>query len=104
MTTHDLPLFYREAPHSGGETSREAARSIRGALPRLEAMVLSALSGCSGMTAQGLEVATGLAGNTVRPRLVALREAGLVEDSGQRERTASGRKAVVWRAVRSGAE
>lgn len=104
MTTHDLPLFMRHAPHSGSETSRDAAHAIRREMPRLEALVLSALSGCSGMTAQGLEVATGLSGNTVRPRLVALREAGLVEDSGQRERTASGRKAVVWRAVRSGAE
>lgn len=104
MTTHDLPLFYREAPHSGGETSREAARSIRSALPRLEAMVLSALSGCSGMTAHEMETATGLAGNTVRPRLVGLRERGLIEDTGERRVTPSGRKAVVWRAKRSGVE
>lgn len=104
MTTHDLPLFMRQAPHSGSDTSRDAAHSIRREMPRLEALVLSHLSGCSGATAQEIEVATGLAGNTVRPRLVGLRERGLVEDSGERRVTTSGRRAVVWRAKRSGVE
>lgn len=98
---NDLPLFMRHAPHSGGETSRDAAADIRRSLPRLEAAVLATLEGSDGMTAQEIERATGLAGNTVRPRLVALREIGRVEDSGRRRVTASGRKAVVWRVKRS---
>jgi hypothetical protein len=97
MTTGDLPLFMRYAPHSGSDTSRGAALDIRRELPRLEAKVLGALrESAEGLTAEALEAATGLPGNTIRPRLVALRERGLVQDSGRRGLTSAGRKAVIW--------
>lgn len=93
-----LPLLFREVPRNGTDTSVDAARSVRSELPRLEALVLGALRASpAGATAQELEAMTGLSGNTVRPRLVGLRERGLVEDSGGRRATASGRQAVVWR-------
>jgi hypothetical protein len=95
-----LPLVFREIPHNGTDTSVDAARSVRSELPRLEALVLGALRGSpAGATAEELEAMTCLRGNTVRPRLVGLRERGMVEDSGGRRATASGRLAVIWRAV-----
>lgn len=40
--------------------------------------------------------ATGLRGNTVRPRRLELLREGLIEDSGQVRPTRSGRDAIVW--------
>lgn len=91
------------APHSDADTSRAAARQIVPHLQALEEVVLAALR-YAPMTAGELELATGLAGSTVRPRLVALRAKRadrdpLVRDSGVRRRTRSGRLAVVWEAI-----
>ena len=98
MNTEGLPLFLRHVPHNRTETSVDAALSIRSELPRLEGFVLWFLKGRpDGATAQEIEVALQMAGNTVRPRLVGLRERGKIEDSGLRRETQSGRRAVVWR-------
>jgi predicted ArsR family transcriptional regulator len=98
--TAQLPLFALAptAPHSWPATSRDAAHSIAPHLARLEQLVLDALGNAGGLTAQELEYVTGLAGNTVRPRLWELRKRGLVADSGQTRKTPSGRAAIVWRA------
>jgi hypothetical protein len=84
------------APWSHHSTSRDAAQAIAPHLNRLAALMLSALRACPA-TADELERATGLAGNTVRPRLWELRRRELVVDSGLTRRTPSGRKAIVWR-------
>lgn len=92
-----LPLVAREAPHSGSETSRDAAASIRRHLPALESRVLVFIAGRDGTTNDEIELALGMNGSTVRPRVVELRARGLVEDSGVRRPTRSGRPAIVWR-------
>lgn len=96
-----LPLFMSSAPHNGTDTSRDAAANIREHLGRLEFVVFAAVA-CArdaGVTNDEIEVITGLAGNTVRPRIVRLREMGLVRDSQRRRPTRSGRAAVVWQMV-----
>lgn len=45
-----------------------------------------------------LELATGWRAQTIGARLVELRTKGLIEDSGERHPTGSGRPAIVWRA------
>ena len=89
----------RPAPFAyGSETSREAARRIADAMPelRLRVWVAVEFAGWAGVTAEDLETLCELPGNTVRPRLVELREDGLVIDSGRTRRTASGRSATIW--------
>ena len=85
--------------HSG--TSREAASSMKGKSARLREQVLLELRR-QPATDEELANITSLSGNTCRPRRVELVELGLVEDSGLRRKTASGRNAVVWR-VKEGA-
>ena len=49
-----------------------------------------------GMTDEEMQNAMGMNPSTQRPRRVELVNAGLVRDSGERRRTASGRQATVW--------
>lgn len=95
-----LPLPLR-APHSGPETSIEAAESLsEPTLARLEAKVLEAIraAGVNGLCDhEGAEL-TGLAQNTYRPRRRALALMGLVAEGGRTRMTPSGRRAVVWMA------
>ena len=97
----DLPLFMVSAPHNGTPTSRDAAADARAMAGKQRARILAHLFACGerGATAQEIESATGLAGNTVRPRLVELRESACATTSGTRK-TTSGRAAQVWHAVR----
>lgn len=89
-----LPPFARDY-----ETSREAALSVYETAPTLRARVWRHLRETGGATEEETEAALGLAGNTCRPRIWELRKAGMVEDSGDRRSTRSGRQAVVWRIV-----
>jgi hypothetical protein len=96
------------APFSGPGTSLDAAEAIKPHMQRQELLVLDALRLVSdayvykrpgytnGYTAEELERVTGLAGNTVRPRLRALVLKGMVRDSGRTRANNSGRKAAVW--------
>ena len=89
----------RAAPSAyGSATSEAAARSIASHRPELRLRVWCAveLAGWTGITAEELEAACEMPGNTVRPRLVELREDGLVMDSGRTRRTESGRSATIW--------
>ena len=96
--------FDRRLPTNGTPTSQAAAASLRGHVGRLEAVVLDAIraAGERGLTGEEIEDATGLSGNTSRPRLVTLRGLGLVmkatDDEGQvmTRPTRSGRQAVCW--------
>ena len=91
MNLHGLPLF------SEMTTSMEAAEAIAPHVARLQEVVLRAIrhepGGC---TAEQLEDRTGLSGNTVRPRLIELCEAGLVVTSGETRLNRSGRRAKVY--------
>ena len=86
------------------DTSLAAAKQIEPHLERLEIVVLrvmireaSGAGGFFGLTDEDIATLTGLSPNTARPRRVALVMKGLVEDSGLRRKTRSGRKAIVWR-------
>lgn len=92
----ELPLFLESAPHSGGDASRDAAADIRPHVAKLRACVLAFIASCgsAGCTRAEIESGTGLAGNTVRPRVVELLEHGAVKVEGFR-RNERGRKVEV---------
>ena len=99
-----LPLpFTGLAPFSDMGTSLAAARSITPDLQRLERVVLEAIvnidrkRGGAGACDHEIEVVTGLKHQTASARRRALVLRGLVEDSGVRRLTESGRGAIAWR-------
>ena len=92
-----LDIFDTSSPYSDDKTSKQAALSMRHHIQRLERRVLDELWSPFGFTAEELEEATGLSGNTVRPRLVALRAKGLVVKTDEVRPTRSGRTAAVWK-------
>lgn len=49
-----------------------------------------------GLTANDLEILTGLPGSTVRMCLTQLRESSLIMDSGRIRKTRNGRQAMIW--------
>ena len=94
----DLPLFNPPSQRHS-QTSRAAAASLDGnALNAMQRRVLEYLEQYGPSTDE--EIATGLAMNpsTERPRRIELQKRGLVVQAGTRK-TASGRKAVIWRAT-----
>ena len=94
-------------PHSGGPTSKAAAAAKAPSAAQQRTRVREWLEGRgeAGATAEEIQEGLGLAGDSVRPRLWELRGNGghprLVEDSGSRRATRSGRAAVVWTTKRS---
>jgi hypothetical protein len=98
------PADYAPAVMSSAP-SIAAADAILPHLAHLEALVLRALQrfpAGMGATDQELQRLCRLSGDTERPRRVRLVELGLVEDSGQTRRGASGRKATVWTVTQRG--
>ncbi len=77
-------------------TSRAAAEAIEPSAATLRGRVLAHIRHVGGCTDDEGMAATGMAGNTWRPRRRELQIAGLVKDSGKTRPTASGRQAVVW--------
>lgn len=80
----------------GSDTSQAAAVSIEPHLPRLEHVVLATIVSAGGLIADEVEARTGLPHQTVSARIRGLVLKGLLEDSGERRRTRSGRSAAVW--------
>lgn len=89
-------------PHTPGakarETSFEAARSIAPAADRLRRLTLDALRQRP-MTADEVAAYLGLDKLSIRPRTTELNRLDLIVDSGARRENASGRRAIVWKAV-----
>jgi hypothetical protein len=84
-------------PHSGSETSRAAAESIKISADTLRAKVLDYLkSQPDGATDEQMQLALGMAGNTQRPRRKELLDMGLIRDTGKTRATKSGRQATIW--------
>ncbi len=83
--------------HNGTLTSIEAARSVRNSSATQEAGVLEYIRahGLHGRTRDEIAADMHLDGNSVRPRVASLIEKGLVQESGEIRRTASGRAAKV---------
>lgn len=93
MSFPDLPGL---AHHKSPQTSHDAAAQLVNAgTNRREVFLHIARSLERGMTADALEVATGLEGNTVRPRIQELMNFGLIEYGERKEKTRKGRDAAV---------
>ena len=89
------------APFSNPTTSREAAKAIQPRLGALQQVVLTCLrTHPDGLTEREIENLLWRDGNTIRPRLVELRDRGLVKDSGKTRPSPSGRASIVWVAGR----
>lgn len=86
------------------DTSREAAESMRETAASARGRVLRMIAGRGqfGATRYEIEQILVMSGNTVRPRVVELLKAGLVEETDQRRLTGTGRWAVVLRAKENG--
>lgn len=88
----------RSETHNGTATSIAAAESMRGSKLRIRGQVYGFIldQRHMGATADEIEDNLEIAGNTVRPRIVELREMSLIRNSGNLRKTRSGRSAVVW--------
>lgn len=87
-----------DAPYqSSSVTSKDAAVAIRPHLQRLCLLVLNAIdeAGAKGLTREELESITGLAGNTIRPRVRKLLDLGLIRPLIGTALTKSGRRAEI---------
>tara|TARA_R110000737_G_scaffold253598_1_gene262939 strand:+ start:437 stop:781 length:345 start_codon:yes stop_codon:yes gene_type:complete len=94
------PMF--PAKSSDPDTSFESAHEIMPILGNLESTVLKAIrqSGSDGLTGDELAVATDMLRHTCCPRTATLKRKGLIVDSGERRKGVSGKKQVVWKAVK----
>ena len=79
------------------DTSYAAAKSMRGKLTPLHVRILVYLQICPlGATDESIQLALNIPQNTERPRRRELELAGKIKDSNRKQRTLSGRKAVMW--------
>lgn len=80
------------------ETSHAARIAIIPIAPAIVEQVYQfiASKGVHGATAQEIEAGLSIKGDTIRPRLVTLREDRRIETLGEVRRTRAGRAAVVW--------
>jgi len=85
-------------PHSGSDTSREAATRMVPAATAQAARVFHFIAerGKEGATDHEVQAALNMTGDSERPRRWSLHRAGLICDSGQRRQSPTGRKAIVW--------
>lgn len=81
------------------DTSREAAQKMQPKAINMRLDCLEALQGEGAMTAD--EIASLLHESilAIRPRITELNKMGLIKDTGERRKNASGRNAIVWRAA-----
>lgn len=82
------------------DTSLEAHRAIQPELPKREADVLAAVLLWPDSTSYELVKLMHAADvNSVRPRLTALRDKGLVQECASRPCHVTGHRAITWRAI-----
>ena len=91
-------LYGGTLPHEHVDTSVQAALEIEPVVGRLRGEVLECIreAGLQGCTDDELEILLEMRHQTASARRRELALMGLVEDSGRRRRTRSGRKACVW--------
>ena len=97
-----LPLFAQRAPAVNGSiTSAQAADSLGPqTLNAMQRRVLAVLqANPAGLTDEEMQHKLGMNPSTQRPRRIELARRGLVVEAGTRK-TASGRMASVWRAIK----
>lgn len=95
-----LTLFHTPptAPFSNPMTSKEAAEAIQPTLGAIESKVLGFIVGRKriGATCDEVERLLGFRHQTASARIYDLAQKGLIQDSGDRRETSSGRRAIVW--------
>ena len=98
----DAPAMSPYQRHS--RPSKAAAAAVAPTTATLRQVVLNYLRACgiAGATDGEGEDATGMSGDTWRPRRVELERAGLVRDGGTTRLTRSGRQATVWMVTAEG--
>jgi predicted HTH transcriptional regulator len=79
------------------DTSLEAYESKKSQFPNIEARVLKHLALSGKATCEELEHTLRMPHQTVSARLTKLKQDGVIEDSGERGKTLSGRKAIKWK-------
>jgi hypothetical protein len=81
------------------DTSAEAYASVKPHLPKMRERVFAHIvaRGALGVTSGEACDALGILVQSMSGTLGALATAGLIEDSGERRKLASGRKAIVWK-------
>ena len=83
------------------ETSKEAARAIEPKRTALQRIVLDAIGALGGeATADEIEALFGIGGSSIRPRLVELVEANVLERTTRTRLTRRGRRAFTYRVMR----
>jgi predicted ArsR family transcriptional regulator len=94
------PLFAPRAPSVNGSATSAAAADALGpeTLNAMQRQVLEFLRRHGPSTDEQIATGCGMNPSTARPRRIELVRRGLVVEAGER-RTASGRKATVWRVV-----
>ena len=85
-------------PHSGTDTSREAAQSMTlvAAANTARVLLFIADQGENGATDFEVQAALNMTGDSELPRRWELQRHGLVRDSGSRRKSPSGRNAIVY--------
>ena len=90
--------FSLASMHRNVETSIAAADALSPKLGRLQQMAKSAIcdAGTQGLTADELSARLDMDRWSIQPRTSELKRKGLILDSGQRRRNATGKLAIVW--------
>ena len=98
----DYTLYGGLPPHVDQDTSIEAALSMLESASTLRGRVYRYIDrlGSKGATDDEIEIASGLIHQTVSARRRELVLLNVVVDSGEKRTTRSGRRAIVWIAVR----
>ncbi len=78
-------------------TSQQAYARIQGNMHNLRGQVFDFIRDWNGSTDDEIQVGLEMNPSTERPRRGELFAQGLIEDSGTRRKTQSGRLAIVWR-------
>src|SRR5690349_9049778 len=88
----------KSLPNSGTPTSKAAAGSMKTHAGQQRKLVRQFFvdRGSLGATQQEVELALGIAGNSVRPRCKELEQSGEIKNSGSTRPTLSRRNAAVW--------
>ena len=88
-------------PHAPGgrsrNTSAEAADAVKPKAPLLRNLCLDLLIASTGLTVHETAARAGWPVPSIQPRIAELAALGLIIDSGERRRNASGKKAIVWK-------
>lgn len=95
-------LFTRTLPFQHGSATSEAAGAAAAKrAPAIRSTIFAFIKsrGQAGATADEIEKHLNIPGNTVRPRLVELREDFRIERAPTTRPTRAGRQAVVWVAI-----